>query len=356
MTRNLGEEAECARDRGEKGNIVNGGGLGGLTISGVSSRASRASKIAGSHRVSGLGEPVFGTRVKWFGVWGCWIALWLLAGSAMSSASAGSISSVDPDRSGGSCGSNDLIRSVKRGVPEREGSLLRGRGEVRREVRGKVRRPHPSWLWLGAWEAWCWVDTGQFPERGSCPRAPTGGGHEGGRPCAFFLGGGGGLPSFGEVAAYLEDALGQPALLKGRDQLGFEREETVGWGVSWRRALLSRGSGWVHLQWFANDDFGMSELREFFEAPFFLQSESECFYRWLGSGGWHEGQFRGQPVRMGTVGMREFYYVEISWRMGNPSVERDRALGGGSSRILWRARFPAISIDRFERPANAPSG
>lgn len=23
------------------------------------------------------------------------------------------------------------------------------------EIGGRVRKPHPSWLWIGSWEAWC---------------------------------------------------------------------------------------------------------------------------------------------------------------------------------------------------------
>jgi len=154
------------------------------------------------------------------------------------------------------------------------------------------------------------------------------------------------LPSFGEVASYFEEALGGPGTLVGRDVMAFVRSDPLEWGVSWRRVLLSRGGGWVHLQWFANDDFGMSELREFFEAPFFDVSESECFYRWLGGGGWHEDLFRGQPVRMGVVGMREFYYVEISWRTGREGGGKGRAMGAEANRVIGTDTNPVSGSGR----------
>lgn len=279
------------------------------------------------------------------------------------------------------------------------------KGESQQRM-GKLKRAHPSWLWVGALEGWCFVEPqsgegsrsqrSETPEGGLIGRSCGGGlgdsdskkgdsdsenvasrlgteseqsrdsqhlrlfrsadavgvrgvGVTGGVGSVFGIGfprdfsvwrcGLGGiservLPSFGEVASYFEEALGAPGTLVGRDVMAFVRSDPLDWGVSWRRLLLSRGGGWVHLQWFANDDFGMSELRDFFEAPFFDISESESFYRWLGVGGWHEDLFRGQPVRMGVVGMRDFYYVEISWRTGREDVGKGRAMGAEANRAI----------------------
>lgn len=121
-------------------------------------------------------------------------------------------------------------------------------------------------------------------------------------------------PNFQQVKRYLEDALGERPVSEFCGRLLFERRERFRWGVSWRRCLLDAPAGGVRLQWIANDDFGVSELREFFEAPFFSEAETERFYRWLSRRGWHEGPFRRGSVWMGVFTGRDSVFVEIFWR------------------------------------------
>lgn len=121
-------------------------------------------------------------------------------------------------------------------------------------------------------------------------------------------------PGFLQVKRYLEEALAERPIQEFRGRLLFERRERFRWGVSWRRCILDSPAGGVRLQWFANDDYGMSELREFFEAPFFSEAETEQFYRWLGRWGWHEGPFRHGAVWMGVLPGDGLIFVEIFWK------------------------------------------
>jgi hypothetical protein len=57
----------------------------------------------------------------------------------------------------------------------------------------------------------------------------------------------------------------------------------------------------------------MSELREFFEAPFFELSDSLLFHQWLGEGGWHLGELRGARLTMGVLSRGDYVYVRIRW-------------------------------------------
>lgn len=121
-------------------------------------------------------------------------------------------------------------------------------------------------------------------------------------------------PNFVQVKRYLEEALAERPVEEFRGRLLFERRERFRWGASWRRCILDCPAGGVRLQWFANDDFGISELREFFEAPFFSEAETAQFYRWLGRWGWHEGPFRQGTVWMGVLPGDGLIFVEIFWR------------------------------------------
>jgi hypothetical protein len=121
-------------------------------------------------------------------------------------------------------------------------------------------------------------------------------------------------PGFTQVRHYFEAALGENPVQEVRGRLSFERRQRFRWGVSWRRCVLDAPAGGVRVQWFANDDFGISELREFFEAPFFTESETEQFYRWLGRWGWHEAPFRKGVVWMGVLPGDGLVFVEIFWR------------------------------------------
>lgn len=121
------------------------------------------------------------------------------------------------------------------------------------------------------------------------------------------------MPSAHEVKAYLEDAFGQAGV---EDEAGgwvFERREQFSWAISYRRARVSETSRCVRVQWCANDDFGLSELREFFEAPFFSPDETECFYRWFRAPGSYSAVFRGHPVHMSIWVTEVGVYVQICW-------------------------------------------
>ncbi len=176
---------------------------------------------------------------------------------------------------------------------------------------GRIWRPHPSRLWVGALEAWCGVEVKE--KEGQSPRKYV---VETGMLCRFPGLRYERLPTLTQMRRYFEEALGERAVPEGRNVFGFERRQVFEWGGSCRSARLSEEDGWVRVQWCANDDFGLSELREFFEAPFFMKAETECFYRWLGVGGWQQSFFRGQEIRMGVLATLTGFYVEIRWRVG----------------------------------------
>lgn len=120
-------------------------------------------------------------------------------------------------------------------------------------------------------------------------------------------------PSLKAVVRYFEEALGEDPVYEEGGKFRFERWEGFAWGASWRRALVSGGGGAVCLEWWTNDDFGVSELREFFEAPFFELSESLVLHQWMSEGGWHSGVLRGARLAMGVLARGDYVYVRIRW-------------------------------------------
>jgi hypothetical protein len=124
-------------------------------------------------------------------------------------------------------------------------------------------------------------------------------------------------PSADQVAQYFSEALDERPVCQGRDMVIFQRSECFGWGVSWRRGLVEVLPFGVGVRWLANDDFGLSELREFFEAGFFKPADTERFYRWLAEGGWHQESLEGGvTLKMGVLRGRRATMVEISWQRG----------------------------------------
>ena len=198
-----------------------------------------------------------------------------------------------------------------------------------------LKRPRPGRLWHGPSEAWCsfpqpkdsgWDVEESAPEEGDSfgrapddlmPRAV---------PLLLFLRS---LPTIREVALYFAEALGQVPVTEGGCRIRFERLLVFAWGSSWRRGVLSegaRGAPGVTLEWWTNDDFGLSELREFFEAPFFRRSESERFYEWMGEGGMHEADFRGHRLRMSVQKREGVWFVRIQWWRGSDEAEGPDAM------------------------------
>jgi hypothetical protein len=191
-----------------------------------------------------------------------------------------------------------------------------------------IKRPKPGSIWSGPKEAWCAFPVSPEPEQDRPgdldgnpapeplpPPVPL-------LPLLFLLKS---LPTLEEVASYFTGALGQPPVREGEagapEKLRFERWLFFSWGNSWRRCVLSEGTRdgpGVTLEWWTNDDFGLSELREFFEAPFFRQCESEQFYQWLGEEGVHEAGFRGHRLRMAVQLREEVLFVRIQWWRPTP--------------------------------------
>jgi hypothetical protein len=125
------------------------------------------------------------------------------------------------------------------------------------------------------------------------------------------------MPSATQLVQYFGEALGESPNWQGVEVAVFQRTDCLQWGVSWRRGVVEVLPRGVGLRWLANDDFGLSELREFFEAPFFEAAETERFYRWLSEGGWHQQSLSGGVMlRMGVLRGRRATLVEISWRRG----------------------------------------
>jgi hypothetical protein len=125
------------------------------------------------------------------------------------------------------------------------------------------------------------------------------------------------FPSADQVTQYFSEALDERPVCQGRDMVVFQRSECFGWGVSWRRGLVEVLPFGVGVRWLANDDFGLSELREFFEAGFFKPADTERFYRWLSEGGWHQESLEGGvTLKMGVLRGRRATMVEISWQRG----------------------------------------
>ena len=197
-----------------------------------------------------------------------------------------------------------------------------------------LKRPKPGSIWQGPKELWCRLP----PERGAGALRPAEVADPGAPPeeafpppaylsplLLFFVT----LPTLEEVATYFAEALGETPVIDGPQRLRFERLLAFVWGKSWRRCVLSggpRGAPGVTLDWWTNDDFGLSELREFFEAPFFRQSESVRFYQWLGEGGAHEADFRGHRLRM-VMGRRDgVLFVRIQWWRSAPEADASQGL------------------------------
>ena len=125
------------------------------------------------------------------------------------------------------------------------------------------------------------------------------------------------FPSAEQVTQYFSEALEERPVCQGRDMVVFQRTECFGSGVSWRRGLVEVLPFGVGVRWLANDDFGLSELREFFEAGFFKPADTERFYRWLSEGGWHQESLEGGvTLKMGVLRGRRATLVEISWQRG----------------------------------------
>ena len=120
-------------------------------------------------------------------------------------------------------------------------------------------------------------------------------------------------PSLEQAAGYFKEALGEEMIVDGPQRYRFERRTGFSWGTSWRRALLVGMEEGLSLEWWASDDFGVSELREFFEAPFFDLSETLLLHSWLSEGGWHEAFFQGYSFRMGVLFHDEYVYVWMRW-------------------------------------------
>jgi hypothetical protein len=197
-----------------------------------------------------------------------------------------------------------------------------------------LKRPRPGSIWQGPKELWCLLpqareagalrpaeaeDSDAPPAEDSPPPPYL-------SPLLLFLMT---LPTIEEVASYFAEALGEAPVIDGPQRLRFERLLAFAWGKSWRRCVLSgeaRGAPGVTLDWWTNDDFGLSELREFFEAPFFSRCESVRFYQWLGEGGAHEADFRGHRMRM-VMGRRDgILFVRIQWWRSAPDAEGSQGL------------------------------
>lgn len=120
-------------------------------------------------------------------------------------------------------------------------------------------------------------------------------------------------PNLADVREYFEDALGETPVEDAAGRLLFERWDDLDWGVSWRRGILSGLDGILYLDWLTNDDFGLSEAREFFEAPFFDAVQTRLWYTWLAAGGWHEAVVRGRRMGM-SVGVRgHVVHLRLYW-------------------------------------------
>jgi hypothetical protein len=129
------------------------------------------------------------------------------------------------------------------------------------------------------------------------------------------------MPSATQLVQYFGEALGESPNWQGGEAAVFQRTNCLQWGVSWRRGVVEVLPRGVGLRWLANDDFGLSELREFFEAPFFEAAETERFYRWFSEGGWHQEPLSGGVMlRMGVLRGRRATLVEISWRRAEPTL------------------------------------
>ena len=120
-------------------------------------------------------------------------------------------------------------------------------------------------------------------------------------------------PNLADVRAYFEEALGEVPVLDAAGRLRFERWDTVHWGVSWRRGVLSSLDGVLYLDWLANDNFGLSEVREFFEAPFFDAVQTRLWFTWFQEEGWHEATLRGRRMGMIVRVRGQVLHLRLYW-------------------------------------------
>ena len=127
------------------------------------------------------------------------------------------------------------------------------------------------------------------------------------------------LPTIRQVLCFLEDSLGQVPVEEVNGRFCFDRFDFVNNGTSWRRCVLDAPLGGVRIQWTTSDDFGLSELRELFEAPFFSPDETAKLFDWLNVWGWHEAPFRRGVIWMGVLRGPAALYVELFWRKKPPA-------------------------------------
>ena len=120
-------------------------------------------------------------------------------------------------------------------------------------------------------------------------------------------------PNLADAREYFEDALGETPAEDAAGRLLFERWDDLDWGVSWRRGILSCLDGVLYLDWLTNDDFGLSEAREFFEAPFFDAAQTRLWYTWLAAGGWHEAVVRGRRMGMSMAVRGHVMHLRLYW-------------------------------------------
>jgi hypothetical protein len=206
------------------------------------------------------------------------------------------------------------VRGYSRG-PEHS-PVAFGTDGMLREV--GVRRPPKGWLGVGLWEAWCYREEGSSPGLSPSP-FPV-------RKCVIrraapgVEGGAGETeePSDSPVArvlGYLKGAFAEPAISLGGGEYQFERRDEYDGEWSWRTVRVGRGSdgSGVRVQWWCNDDWGLSELREFFEADFFSLEETLALYRWMGIGGAHEGEFSRKKLAVEVLVSDEGMYFELQW-------------------------------------------
>jgi hypothetical protein len=189
-----------------------------------------------------------------------------------------------------------------------------------------IRRPKPGCLWLEPQDAWCGP---RGSESRAAPQRRVTLQREGATvPCGLRVGGNTDKESYeirnealkleivsdlNDVCAYFEEALGEAPVEDDAGRLRFERTTPTHWGISWRRGVLYGLDGTLYLDWLANDDFGLSELREFFEAPFFDVAQTRLWYAWLEEGGWHEALVHGHRMGMNVRMRGRMFHLRLYW-------------------------------------------
>jgi hypothetical protein len=84
--------------------------------------------------------------------------------------------------------------------------------------------------------------------------------------------------SFEEVLGYFDDAFEKPAYRVQNNTFVYLEENAPDDAVL---ISISAAEGKIAVTLIANGDYGVNYIREFFEAPFFLRSESEQLYALL---------------------------------------------------------------------------